>query len=431
MELGGEVTMTKVYMIILDGAADHPVAALGQRTPLDAAVTPALDALASEARTSLITVIGKDIWPESDSGAMALLSYDPLLHYTGRGPLEGYGLGLVRDDGRTIAFRVNFASCDETGGILDRRTARGLSDEQLQALAGAVRDQVSLADLGVEFGLVAFNRHRGILSFTAREGDLSGQVTNTDPGFRNVGPFGFPVREIDPRPLLARPRTAAPADARAARVVNDFVARSAEVLRAHPVNRERRDLGELPANMLLVRDGGDAPRPLTAFREKFDCSLTVMGQIPAERGLAELIGAEFAYSLPQPGESEAAYLATAAQQVLAAPTEVVFIHLKGPDEPGHDNRPDDKRKAIELIDTHFLAPLLEGAGPRDVIAVTSDHATPCDMGIHSDDPVPALVRAPGLEPDHTTRLTEAQAMRGGLPVAQAVDLMPFLVKARP
>ncbi|MFD4002011.1 CMP-5'-phosphonoformate--3-phosphoglycerate phosphonoformyl transferase [Streptomyces rubiginosohelvolus] len=423
--------MSKVYVIVLDGAADRPVAALGHRTPLDAARTPALDGLARQGRSALITVIGEGIWPESDSGAMALLSYDPLLQYTGRGPLEGYGLGMVRDDGRVIAFRVNFASRDESAGTLDRRTARGLDDRHLQALAAAVRDQVSLADLGVRFDLFAFNRHRGILSFTAETGELSGQVTNTDPGFRNVGAFGFPVPDFDPRPLPARPRISAPAAMRAAHVVNAFVERSSVVLRSHPVNRERLASGDMPANLLLVRDGGDPPKPLAGFREKFGCSLTIMGQIPAERGLAELMGAEFAYSMPEPGETEAAYLNRAVRQVLDARTDVVFLHLKGPDEPGHDNRPHDKRRAIELIDSGFLRPLLEASGPQDVIAVTSDHATPCELGIHSDDPVPALVRAPGLEPDDTDRLTEGQAAGGDLPVGRAVDLMPYLVKVRP
>ncbi|MFJ9804272.1 CMP-5'-phosphonoformate--3-phosphoglycerate phosphonoformyl transferase [Streptomyces wuyuanensis] len=423
--------MPKIYLIVLDGAADRPVTALAHRTPLEAAVTPALDRLAGEARVSAVRVIGKDIWPESDSGAMALLSYDPLQHYTGRGPLEGFGLDVVKDDGRTIAFRVNFASLDASGGILDRRTARGLDDRQLQDLAAAVREEVTLDDFGVRFGLVAFARHRGILSFSADEGLLSGQVTNTDPGFRNEGPFGFPVPGFEPVPREARPRTASPAAARAARIVNAFVERSAVVLDGHPVNRLRRGMGELPANILLVRDGGDAPRPLAAFSDMYGRSLTILGQIPAERGLAKLIGADFAYSRPAPGETENAYLARTAKQVADARTDVVFIHLKGPDEPGHDNRPDAKTKAIELIDTHFLTNLLDNISPHDVVAVTSDHATPCELGIHSDDPVPTLVRAPGLEPDGSARLTESEAARGGLPVARAVDLMPFLVSCCP
>ncbi len=422
--------MGKIYLIVLDGAADRPIARLGGRTPLEAARTGALDALAARSQQSMITVIGAGVWPESDSGAMALLSYDPLAHYTGRGPLEGFGLDMVGSGENAIAFRVNFASYDDSAGTLDRRTARGLSDEQLQALAAAVRNDVSLDDLAVRFSLTAFSRHRGILVFTSAGVPLSGQVTNTDPGFRNEGPFGFPVRDFVPKPLLASPRDSSEAAARAAEVVNVFVERSAAVLRDHPVNASRRQQGELPANLLLVRDGGESPRQLASFRDKFGCSISIFGQIPAERGLARLIGGHFGYSRPAPGEPEPSYLERTVHQVLGTGTDVTFLHLKGPDEPGHDNQPFEKTRAIELIDTHFMTPLLAALSADDAIAVTSDHSTPCELGIHSDDPVPAIVCAPGLPADGVDRAGERFAAEGLLPVTKAIELMPFLVNAR-
>lgn len=198
--------MAKTYVVILDGAGDRPNPVLYGMTPLEAASTPGLDRLAVRSQHGMLTVIGEGIWPESDSGTMALLSYDPLVHYTGRGPLEGFGLGLVAPGRNAIAFRVNFASFDVAAGRLDRRTARGLSDGQLQELAGALRSDVTLDDFDVEFSLTAYSRHRGIVVFTGRGAALSGHVTNTDPGFRNEGPFGFPVKDYPPRPLVARPR---------------------------------------------------------------------------------------------------------------------------------------------------------------------------------------------------------------------------------
>ncbi|MEU8404373.1 CMP-5'-phosphonoformate--3-phosphoglycerate phosphonoformyl transferase [Nonomuraea sp. NPDC048892] len=422
--------MGKIFLIVLDGAADRPVTMLGGKTPMEAARTDTLDALAARSQQSMITVIGEGIWPESDSGAMALLSYDPLVHYTGRGPLEGFGLGLVGFDMNAIAFRVNFASYDESAGTLDRRTARDLSDEQLQGLAAAIRDEVSLDDLNVQFDLIAFSRHRGILVFTSAGLPLSGQVTNTDPGFRNEGSFSFPVPNFTPKPQLASPRNPSLAAANAAGVVNVFVERSAAVLRNHTVNTARRKQGALPANLLLVRDGGDSPRQLVSFADKFGCSISIFGQIPAERGLARLIGGNFDYSIPEPGEPESAYLNRTVGQVLNVDTDVVFLHLKGPDEPGHDNQPVDKTRAIELIDAHFMTPLLAALSPDDVVAVTCDHSTPCELGIHSDDPVPAIVCAPGLAADDITRFGERFAVDGKLPITKAVELMPFLVNAR-
>lgn len=419
--------MAKTFMIVLDGAPDWPNPALGGRTPLEAARTPGLDALAKQSQHSLIRVIDDGVWPESDSGAMALLSYDPLIHYTGRGPLEGLGLGLVAPGVNAIAFRVNFASFDEDARQLDRRTARGLSSAQLQELASAIRTHVSMEDYGVAFDLIAFSRHRGILVFLGSAESLSGRVTNTDPGFRNVGPFGFPIRDFNPRPLIAMPRENSAAARAGAAVVNEFIARSAKVLEEHPVNATRRAQGQLPANLLLVRDGGDVPSPLPAFAGLYGRSISIFGQIPAEAGLAKLIGGEFHMSRPMEGEPEHEYLRRTLGEVVTASADVVFVHLKGPDEPGHDNRPVEKTAAIEMIDEHFVGPMLDLVTAEDRIAVTSDHATPCELGIHSNDPVPAMVRMPGLAPDGCARLSEARAAKGTLPVNRAVDLMPLLL----
>ena len=97
-------------MIILDGAADQKISVLGNMTPLEKAHTPALDYIAKKSKHGMITVIDKNICPESDSGAMALLSYDPLLYYPGRGTLEGLGTGFITKGYSYAAFRVNFAS---------------------------------------------------------------------------------------------------------------------------------------------------------------------------------------------------------------------------------------------------------------------------------------------------------------------------------
>ena len=418
--------MTKIYLVVLDGAADRPIKALGGLTPLEAAMTSALDALAAESQQSMVTVIDPSICPESDSGAMAILSYDPLEYYTGRGPLEGLGLEFIEPDGRSAAFRVNFASFNAATGSLDRRTARGLSDDELQALAHAIRSQVKLDDLQAELKLYVYGHHRGILALRSLAGPISGRVTNTDPGFRNEGAFSIPVQGYVPSPLRSVPRDGSEEAGRAAYIVNAFVDRSAAVLASHPVNEKRRRKGDLEANILLIRDGGDAPRPLPDFSRRFGATISLFGQIPAERGLAQLIGGGFSYSFRRRDEAEDDYLRRALDDVLAADSGVVFIHLKGPDEPGHDGLADKKVHAIELIDRHFIGPLMDATCRDDVIAVTSDHATPCELGIHSADKVPTAVTGSAIRPDATVKFGERYAANGKLAVSKAIELMPFL-----
>lgn len=417
---------TKTYIIVLDGAGDRPNAELDGRTPLDRASTTHLDSIARRSQMARVDVIGSGFWPESDSGAMAILSYDPLEHYTGRGPLEGLGAGMIVPDGRSIAFRANFGSLDPIAGTLDRRTARGLSDPELQTLADAIRTDVTLTDLGpFTISIQAFNRHRAILGIRSDGPTLNGRVTNTDPGFENVGVFGVPVAAFEPR--LQRSEAIDPDDPAArlaAQLVNAVSDRAAEVLIRSEVNAARARAGELPANVLLIRDGGDPPLPLPGFAARHDRSVRMFGQIFAEKGLAELIGGSFEFSNPDPGETEASYLERAAAAVLASPEDVVFIHLKGPDEPGHDNLPFDKVAAIEAIDRHFVGPFLEGAPSDATVIVCCDHATPCGLGIHSDDPVPVMVARSGQPPDGRARFTEAEAELGSLALERMADLLP-------
>ncbi|MEU4833786.1 CMP-5'-phosphonoformate--3-phosphoglycerate phosphonoformyl transferase [Streptosporangium sp. NPDC023615] len=415
----------KLYLIALCGGADRPDEALGGRTPFEAASTPHLDRVAADGRNGLLEIIGEDIPPESDSGAMALLGYDPAVYYTGRGPLEGYGNRYWDPEGYSVAFRINFASLNRTTGRLDRRTSRDLTDDEMQRLVAEILEGVRM-DPDIEVRLTGWGRHRGILAFTSRTRPLSGEVANTDPGFVKRGPFGLPVREHSDRPLPARAMVDDDAARLVASLVNTFVEQSARVLDASEVNARRIAEGRKPANILLVRDGGHLLPDLPRARTR----ISMYGQVPAERGLARLIGAEFTTAKVAPGQAESDFYTRLLPLLLADPADVVFAHIKGPDEPGHDNRPREKVRAIADIDAHLVGPLRAALGPADVLVVTCDHATPCAIGIHTADRVPLAVVGPGVVPDAVAEFGEAAASRGDLPVKRAAELMPWLTQVR-
>jgi 2,3-bisphosphoglycerate-independent phosphoglycerate mutase len=419
----------KTYVIALCGGADRPIARLGGRTPFQAAETPHLDRLAAEGATGLLTVIEPGITPESDSGAMALLGYDPRLYYTGRGPLEGLGSDFWDPDGSCVAFRVNFASQDPTSGRLDRRTSRDLDDTELQALAGELQAGVRLPH-GVLFGLKAYGRHRGIVAMTSRRVRLSGAVSNTDPGFVRRGPFGVPTGGPVERALECHPLDGRAESRRTADLVNNLAGQTAEILRASEVNRLRVATGRKPANLLLFRDAGDTLPELPPL-SPHGTRLAFFGQIPAERALTRLLGGTFTHSAPEPGGDLAAYYRALAEDLVAAPADIVFTHVKGPDEPGHDGLPADKVAAITAIDRELIGPLAGLVEPVDTVVVACDHATPCELGIHSDDPVPVLVWGRGVTPDGGDRFDEAAAARGGLPVNRADGLLRWLRETTP
>ncbi|MGL5824817.1 MAG: CMP-5'-phosphonoformate--3-phosphoglycerate phosphonoformyl transferase [Nocardioides sp.] len=423
--------LRRVIVLVLCGGADRPHPDLGGLTPLEAAPTPHLDHLASRGTSGLVDVIGSGIPPESDSGAMALLGYDPMAHYLGRGPLEGLGMGFLTPGDCAVAFRVNFASWNRANGQLDRRTSRDLTDTELAQLVAEVRAEVRLDDLGgTTFQLAGFGRHRGILALRRPGAALDGRVSNTDPGFASRGPFGVPVDDPAPTPLPCRPLTSSPGAQAAAIAVNAFVERSSTVLDASAVNSVRRRAGRKPANLILVRDGGSNVPELASFQERTGGSLSMYGQVPAERGIAGLIGARFTHSAPAPGHHLTSYYRDLAASVTADSADVRFVHIKGPDEPGHDGRPIDKIEAIRVLDEALLGALTDALTPADTLVVTCDHATPWSVGLHTADPVPLVVAGPGLPVDDVTRFGERAAAAGGLAVTRASEFLDWLAARR-
>lgn len=423
--------MGKIYMVILDGAADRKIKELENKTPLEAASTPALNYLASNSKQSMIKIIDENICPESDSGAMALLSYDPLLYYPGRGTLEGLGTGFIPDGYNFAAFRVNYASYNEKEHILDRRTKRGLSDEELQELSTAISEGIDLKEkFNVDFKLMSFAHHRGILCLFSKSIKLSGNISNTDPGFKKNGFFGYPVKNYIPYPEESCPLDDSDEAALTAEIINYFQEQANAILTNHIVNKRRRAEGKLPANYLLIRDGGGNPPTFKSFFDKFGFSLSMYGQLPAEKAIADLIGANFNYSKGLDLQIDRSFLESAEEMLIQDSSDMVFIHLKGPDEPGHDGLPKKKVEAIEIIDKYFISKLVKDLNDDDIVIVTCDHSTPCELGIHSTDEVPLMIYSNKLESDNLSKFSENNAALGSLPIKKAIDIVPLIKELR-
>ena len=84
----------KYILLIGDGMGDVPVAALGNRTPLEAAATPFMDRLARQAEMLRVRTVPEGYPPGSDVANLSLLGYEPERYYTGRAPLEAASMGV-------------------------------------------------------------------------------------------------------------------------------------------------------------------------------------------------------------------------------------------------------------------------------------------------------------------------------------------------
>ena len=86
-----------------------------------------------------------------------------------------------------------------------------------------------------------------------------------------------------------------------------------------------------------------------------------------------------------------------------------YIHFKEPDIPGHDNKPFDKVKMIEILDKEFFSFIRKFIGNSKLV-ITCDHTTSCRKKSHSELPFPVLIY-PQKE-ESKKRFTENQSLQG-------------------
>ena len=380
---------SKIVLLVLDGVGDLPDPAQGGRTPLEAARTPNLDALAPRSALGRLLPVAPGITPGSGPGHLALFGYDPIATPVGRGVLEALGAGMDLRDG-DVAARANFCTLDGGGIVSDRRAGRIPGEECARLVATLTRAVGRIDD--VEVLLQAGMGHRFVA--VLRGPGLAGGVSDADPHHEGAA--------IPP----ARPLAPGAAAEKTARVTNAFVQRAGEALRA-----------ERPANGVLMR--GLSARPsLPGYRERFKLRAAAIAAYPMYRGVAQLAGMSV---FPVGERVTDAFDAAAAQW---RDFDFFFLHVKGTDMAGEDGNFAAKVGVIEEVDRAL--PQLTALGP-DVLCVTGDHSTPVPVRGHSWHPVPALVHGRWSGADAAPRFHEATCRTGSLGVMPSRDLMAVLL----
>lgn len=417
----------KLLYLVLDGMADSlkdPV------TTLEKAYKPGLDFIAEKGVCGLMYVIGEGVAPESDAAVISLLGYDPHKVYTGRGPLEALGAGLSFREGYEVAFRANFATVEpETLRLIDRRVKRSLSSEEAKELAKAV-DNMDLGKYGGYARVKATVGHRAVVIIGSRERKLSPMVENSDPAYYRKGLISVATKSYKPFVKEITPLEDTEEAKVTAELANIFTRKAIEILDKHPINEERRRKGMLPANAILLRDaGGELPKA-TPLPEKYNAKFALVAEMPVELGIGRAFGAHVREVPPPTGNPEEDYrLRLKVTLELLREYDIVYVHLKGPDEPGHDGNMELKKKRIEEIDKYFVQPFLKEKPDNVAILVTADHATPPSAKTHTDDPVPLALYAPNITPDTVSKLTEKECSRGKLGVFKhGWEMLPTILK---
>lgn len=395
----------KRIIILGDGMADHAIERLGGKTPLQYADKPMMDMLAREGRCGRLVTVPEGFPPGSEVANTAILGYDLNKVYEGRGPLEAASIGyeMGPDD---LALRCNLITIEDgkiithNGGNLQTEDARVLIDYLNENLGN---DRVKFV-CGIQY------RHLLIIKGGSKD-------INCAP------PHDHPGEEWNKLLVTGEEKTA--------KLINDLIVRSQELLAKHPYNIEKAKRGERQANSIWPWSGGYRPKMKT-IAEMFPevKSGTVISAVDLIKGIGHYAGLKIVDVPGATGLADTNYEGKAQAAIEALKTDdFVFVHVEATDEAGHDGDLNLKLKAINYLDQRLIRPIYEAVKDQDVcIAVLPDHPTPVEMRIHVNEPVPFLIWHKGIEADDVTTYDEVACVRGGYGLLKLQEFINTLMK---
>lgn len=363
----------KYLVMLCDGMADEPNEALGNSTPMEKANKPCMDSLAAKAEVGIVKTVAEGLKPGSDVANLSVLGYEPAVYYSGRSPLEAASIGIDLKD-TDVTLRCNLVTLSdeenyEKKTILDY-CADDISSEEAKILIEYIQEKLGNDKFrfypGVSYRHCLVwsngNPHPGVLT---PPHDITGKVIT------DYIPKGEAVDEL-----------------------YDLMKKSYDLLKDHPVNKARIARGKRPANSIWLWGEGTKPL-LDNFSEKFGIKGSMISAVDLLKGIAICAGMN---SVDVDGAT--GYLDTnfdgkckAAIEEFKNGADLVYVHVEAPDECGHRGEIENKVKAIEMIDEHILAPVVEFLRGYDdfAVLVCPDHPTPLSIRTHTSTPVPYLI----------------------------------------
>lgn len=362
------------YIVILgDGMADVPVAELGGKTPLEVAAKPNIDFIAAAGEVGLVKTIPDGQPPGSDTANLSVMGYDPRKYYSGRSPLEAVSIGIDLDE-KDVTYRCNLVTLSDAGeygdAVMEDYSADEISTAESKILVGFLSEKFK--EKGAELFAGVSYRHCLVLRDAKDGTDLTPPHDISD---KRIGEY------------LPRGGNAA--------LLLELMRMSHELLKDHPVNKERIKNGKKPANSVWFWGEGRKPA-LPDFYGKYHKKGAVISAVDLIKGIAICAGMQ---SIDVPGatgniDTNFEGKAKAALDALADGADFVYVHIEAPDECGHRHEIEGKVRAIELIDEKVVGPILKEMNKRQddfSVLVLPDHPTPLFLRTHTADPVPYLI----------------------------------------
>lgn len=399
----------KYVIIIPDGCADYPVESLGGKTPLQAAQTPNMDAIAKRGLVGQSDNVPRHLPAGSEVANMTLFGYDPNRYFTGRAPIEAAAQGIVLGP-LDWAIRCNTVTIVDQ--VMKDFTADHASNEEAREVLKSVQEAIGNPSLEFTPGV----SYRNLLIYRGKASEAV--------------------------PFSGDSKTSAPHDLTDGSVIDDFprgpgcdllsdwMQRSAEVLVDHPVNKRRIAEGRLPISHLWLWGLGKTPT-LESFASRFQKTGAMITAVDLLRGLAALVGWDRIEAPGATGYLDTDYASKGRTAIEAlSKYDLVCVHIEAPDEASHEGRVEEKIKALEAIDRDIVGPILKALEqyPEHRILITPDHPTPVSTKKHSHGWVPFTIAGSGVHPDASSTYNEVSASQSGLQVPNGWELMPRFMR---
>ncbi len=350
---------------------DHPIAELKEKTPLEAARTPAMDKLCKTGELFLTSTIPEGFPPGSDVANLSLLGYDPTVYYTGRAPLEAASMGITLAADET-AFRCNLVTLnylDDNRAEMVDFSAGHISSEEAEQLILALEKECGDSTFRFSPGI----SYRHLLTV---KGDL--------PDLTTVPPHDYINKDVTLfwRAYFNDPNW------------STLLQEAKEILTSHPVNIARVKKGFLPANAIWPWGEGKMPK-MPTLKQRFGIQGSMISAVDLLKGLGINAGLNIINVPGATGYIDTNYLGKAQSALDALEKEdFVFVHVEAPDEAGHQGSISDKIKAIEDFDEKIVDFIIKGLRSRSEefrAIVTMDHFTPISLRTHTTAPVPTIL----------------------------------------
>lgn len=401
----------KYLVMLCDGMADEPSVMLNNKTPMELAVKPCMDELASKGEVGMVKTVADGLKPGSDVANLSVLGYEPAKYYSGRSPLEAASIGIDLKN-TDVTLRCNLVTLSDEEKYEDKTIldycADDISSEEAKILIDYIEENLGNDTFSFYSGV----SYRHCLVWANGEphpGVLTPPHDITGKKIKEYIPKGDYVAEL-----------------------YDLMVKSYELLKDHPVNKARIERGKRPANSIWLWGEGTKPQ-LDSFYGKFGKKGSMISAVDLLKGIA--ICAEMK-SVDVEGAT--GYIDTnfdgkckAAIEEFKNGQDFVYIHVEAPDECGHRGEAENKVKAIELIDEKILAPVVDFLKGYDdfAVLVCPDHPTPLNIKTHSGKPVPYLIYSSKDEKNSgVTCFTEAQAEKTGNFIEKGFEMMSYFLE---